>query len=179
LKKLLLLAVIVIASTSPLLLAQAAPPKAGKWLVHTERSKMDDSETVSVGVNADERVKGWLISATPTLLVRCQEKKLEVFIDLGMPASVERGGNLHMHHVRLRFDHNPATTQSWGESTDRKALFALGNTDMIVTKLATSKQLVFEFTPFSAAPAVVTFNVDGFPEQLQRLRKGCPARQKS
>jgi hypothetical protein len=173
-------------------LGATAPPRPSveRWKVVVEKNPMNDQRVVTALLKATLPIKGWLATATPTLVVRCQkglaEKEfppsvpiqpgLEVYIVTEMPATVENSEGIH--NVRVRFDDHPATVWGTSESTDKKALFIapIYATRMIVTEqmLANSRRMLVEFTPFNASPVVATFDVRGFSVHAKEVLSACP-----
>lgn len=74
--------------------------------------------------------------------------------------------------VRVRLDDNKPATQSWTESTDRKALFS-SNAVALAKKIASSKRMIFEFTPFNSNTVTVIFNVEGLSVLLPEIAETC------
>lgn len=149
----------------------AAPAAAGKWSESRKTSPMDDSQTVVMGLDAENEVRGWLKSERPRLIVRCMENRTEVYMVTGMSASIE-SGDLDRHTVRVRFDDATAQQQSWTESTDNQALFAPGAI-AFARRLASAKTLRMQFVPFNASPATVTFDVSGFDQHIEKVAAAC------
>lgn len=167
------------------------PAGAGKWVITSSINPLNDKKIVTAMLRAEAPIKGWLATATPTLVVRCQtplraeslpaflpvQPGLEVYVVTDMPAQVENAEGLHQ--MQLRFDDQPA--REWGgrESTDKKALFfaPVYATQIVVTDrmLLTSKQLLVGFTPFNASPVVIRFDVRGFRTHAKTLLAACPA----
>jgi hypothetical protein len=134
---------------------------------------MDNSPTVVLGADADSEVKGWLDKKRPTLIVRCKEHRVEVYVVTGMAANVELG-EFEQHTVRIRLDSGSARTEKWSESSDDKALFS-PNGRRWFTRLAQANQMIFQFTPFKANPATVTFDLRGLHRYKDKITKACPA----
>jgi type VI secretion system protein VasI len=148
-----------------------APPTApaSRWRVVLSKSPMDDSQTVVVSLDADAPVRVWLKSVTPTLMVRCKEKALDVYVVTHTAANVEQGDS---RTVRIRFNTAAAEVHAWSESTDHDALFSDAPANALNKMLSTSK-LLFEFTPFNAPPVIVSFSASGFSAFVNRLRAAC------
>jgi hypothetical protein len=149
----------------------AAPAPVDKWQRSEQRSQMDDSKTVVFSLASNNPITGWLTTETPTLILRCREKKTEAYVVTGMAASVEMG-EFQQHTVQLRFDDKPAQSQSWGQSTDDKALFAPQSIGLI-RQIAATKRLRFGFTPFNASPVIAEFDVTGFAPHMKELSDTC------
>ena len=155
-------------TSSPTQPAPVEPP-ASKWSYNHTSSEMNSSTGYVAWLKAENEIQGWLQSSTPVLFVRCHEGKIELYINVDMPANVEYGGG---HTVRLRFDDTAPVKQSWGESTDNKALFAR-DAITLAKNLSTAETLRFEFVPFNASPQIVQFDVRGFKPHLDEILSVC------
>lgn len=147
-----------------------------KWSVDEGQSSMDDSKTVTLSLDSDDAVDGPLGPKQPTLIIRCQEGKTEVYVHTGMAASVEEGqegGPMYSHTVRVRLDQGDAVTEHWGESTANDALFSEGDAIAFTKQIADAQTLTFQFTPFDANPAIARFDLRGLSEHLPELGSSC------
>ena len=159
---------------------QASP--TDKWQVTEKQSLMDDSKTVSVTLDSEDEVQGPLGKVRPTLIVRCQVKKTDVYVVTGMAANVEADGE---HVVGIRLDDGPARYENWSESTDHDALFASdtiwnnheptfsGGRIDFAKKLAGASRLTFQFTPFDGNPQVARFDLRGLDAHLHTVAEAC------
>ena len=152
-----------------------SPPRGtllGRWTGgRAGASPTDDSPTVSYLLESSEPIAGWLRQEKPRLVIRCQERRTEVYVDVGMPASVEYGKD-DRHTVRLRFDDAPVTQEAWTDSTDDKALFA-PNPIQLAHRVARAKTVTFEFTPFNAKAQTATFDVTGADAVVTHVARAC------
>ena len=147
-----------------------AAGSGGRWHKAESKSALDDSTTVGLGLQAEDSIDGPVGKSTPVLIVRCQDKKVEVFISTGMPASVEEGTD--DHHVRLRFDSDAPQVEAWSEATNNEALFA-PEPARLIKALVGAKKMAFGFTPFDANPQVAVFKVAGLGHQLAQTTGAC------
>jgi hypothetical protein len=143
----------------------------GKWEVKGERNAMDDSTTVSAGLEADNEISNHARAVRPGLAVRCKSHKFEIFVFAGMPPSVEHG-KADRHTVQLRLDQAPAFTEDWTVSTSRHDLFA-SHPDRLLKQLLDAQTFLFGFTPFGGNPAVVTFDVRGLADVIGQVQNAC------
>ena len=150
--------------------SSSAATTAPNWQVAISKSPMDGSETVTLTLDSENKFQGWLEQHRATLVLRCQEKKTDVYVVTGTQASVESADDTHT--VRLRFDQLPPVNQQWYQSTDGKGLFA-PNGRQLAARLARVKVLTFEFTPFQANPAIVRFHLNGLTDHIGQLAKAC------
>ena len=145
----------------------------GKWIVHRDTSSFDDSPIIVASLKAEKPVTGWLDTYIPELLIRCRERKLDVYIDVGMSQDVE-SGNLDHSTVRLRFDDEAPFTTNTGHSTDGEALFFEMKLDMY-HKILGHERLLFSFVPFNANPVETWFDLRGIKELVQpAIESACP-----
>jgi type VI secretion system protein VasI len=151
--------------------APKSPPRSGKWTVSQDTSAMDDSKGVTFSLEGENPIVAWLKIQTPTLIVRCKEKRTDVYMVTGTAASVE-SGDVEGHTVRVRFDGAAAQRQRWSQSTNNEALFA-PNAVQMARSIAKAKIVRFEFTPFNASPAIATFDVSGFDQHIGRVAAAC------
>ena len=144
----------------------AKPSPSGRWTVASSRSEMTDLETVTARLAADAALPGTVGAVTPVLVLRCQEKKFEVYVDTKMVLAT-RSLN------RIRWDdREPIDDYSWSESSDSKALFTSSAQSFLEVALK-AKRLRFEFTPFRSGPLVASFSLVGLSNILPRFRKAC------
>lgn len=142
-----------------------------KWRLSTESSKIDDSKTATLSLNAESPIRGWPNkNETPTLIIRCKERKTEAYIVTGMSPMVEYGSDGST--IRLRIDKKPAFKIHAGKSTDGEALF-IPSAIVQLKKLLGSSTLLFEFTPFNSPPQMTTFNISGIDEAIKPIREVC------
>ena len=66
-------------------------------------SPMDDSPTVVFRLRAENDIEGWLAKKRPTLIVRCLERKTDVYVVTGMAAQPE-SGHFQEATVQIRLD---------------------------------------------------------------------------
>jgi hypothetical protein len=141
------------------------------WTMSEDVSAMDGSKTIVLGLDAVGEVKGWLESTKPTLVIRCKEKKTDLYVNTGTRANVEYGMT-DSAHVRVRFDDAESEKEVWNESTDGKALFA-ANPIRFANRLNKAKIFRFEFTPYNASLAIAEFHVDGVQDKLPKVAETC------
>lgn len=143
-----------------------------KWIESNDTSPMDGTPTRVFALSAEHEIQGWLKTQTPMLFIRCKERKIDLYINLGMPANVEYGGG---HTVRIRLDDKAPERQNWSQSTDNEALFAPRALDL-ARRIAAADRMRFEFVPFNASPQTVEFNVRGLKDRLTSLEAVCSKR---
>lgn len=132
---------------------------------------MDGAPSVSYRLDSPQKVSDWLGEiATPTLVVRCHERRTEVYVATSLMSAEESMGDLHA--VKVRYDDQPVTDERWSESTDDEALFAPDGVAM-ARRIATAKTLWFEFKPFIADPQGATFHLAGVDGVIAHVASAC------
>lgn len=140
------------------------------WKFSEDVSPMDGSKTVTLYAQSLNMVEGWLKTERPTLLLRCKENKTEIFLNIGMSASVENSRNRHT--VEIRIDDDKAFKQRWGQSTNGEALTA-PKAIPLAKQLGRGSLVKFRFTPFNANPQIAEFMLVGLEKQLPKLADAC------
>jgi type VI secretion system protein VasI len=144
----------------------------GKWVITTDTSPIDDSQTVVLKLPAEERIQGWLDTFLPVLFIRCKEHEVDIYIYTGTASAVEN--DIDHSTIRLRFDSDPALTVKMNHSTDDEALFFQQEyLQSVVDAILTHEIMLFEFTPFNASPDNTTFDLRGVNEAVKPLQKAC------
>lgn len=134
-------------------------------------NEFDDSRTVTIGVEADSAVEGWLARETPWLYIRCQSGETEVVVDVGMNSSVE-AGRFNQHTVQVRLDDSPAREVVTNESTDGESLF-FPNGLSFAQEMLGHERMLFGFVPFNADPQSTTVDIAGIDAAIAPLREAC------
>jgi type VI secretion system protein VasI len=163
-------------TNTPIPTATPLPPGAatGEWETRFSTSSFDDSQTVVVYLEAEREISGWLDTYTPVLVLRCKEREIDAYVDVGMQIEVEYGMT-DSATTRIRFDKDRAETMVMNESTDGEALF-FRNPAAIIDTMTRHNEMVFGFTPFNASPVETTFDLRGLGEAIKPLRDACGRR---
>jgi len=125
------------------------------WQTHEVNGQMDGTHELSMTLNAENEVEGYIEAYRPSLTIRCAKHRPVVYVDTGGPFETVYG-EYDKARVRVKFDES-AASQLWQESTDSKAAFA-SSPERLVKQLSESTVFRFEFTPFQKRETVVTFD---------------------
>lgn len=148
-----------------------ADAQNSKWKISYDVSPIDDSQTVTLMLYAESSISGWPSKQyDPSLILRCQEKRTDIFVVTGMSPDVEYG--TLGATVLLRIDKNPAYKLHSSKSTDGEALF-LPSAVVQIKKLMSGRELYFQFTPFNSSPQSTVFKIAGLNESIKPLRSAC------
>ncbi|WP_230467534.1 hypothetical protein [Lujinxingia vulgaris] len=159
-------------SDSPGASGESRPSPRGKWHVDVRTSEMDDSKTVVLALDSENRVENWLSQKKQArLLIRCQENRTSAYVNTGMQANPELG-NYNKAHARIRLDQDEPKRVNMSESTDGEALFFPGSTRY--PKMMEGKtKMLFEFTPFNQGNVRFEFDLTGIDEVLPQVKEAC------
>jgi hypothetical protein len=144
---------------------------APKWTSrHQARWTGTTRKTAVFEVAAERPVAVWNDTVTPLLVVRCMDKRTDVFVYTGTATRIESEDD--NHGVRLTFDDEAGSDQRWPDSLEHDALFAPDGA-ALARRLVSAGTLRFGFTPHNAPPVTAIFDVHGLAEQLQPAAKYC------
>ncbi len=160
-------------ATALTLTAVKAPTSAvaGKWQLSVDRSSFDDSKTVVLRLEAEREIIGWARRERPTLILRCKEAAVDLYIVVGMSAAVELG-KPDQATIRIRLGKDAPQMLLTDESTSGDALF-FPDSKSWIDRLSRYDEMVFGFTPFNAAPVETTFDLRGLTEAIKPLKEAC------
>ncbi len=128
---------------------------------------MDDSPRVVAALQSEnQETSNGYSSNYAALIVRCQERETEVYINVNTFIGSDNG------RVRYRLDDQKAQDVTWGISTDFKAFFVRGAI-AFAKKLAAGETLVMRFTPYGDSPQEFRFDVRGLRPHLAEIAKAC------
>jgi hypothetical protein len=136
------------AARTPVVVDSASAPK---WTSkHQARWAGTTRKTAVMEVAAERPVAVWNDTVTPLLIVRCMDKRTDVFVYTETAARIEAEDENHT--VKIALDDDAAS---------------------LARRLMTAGTLRFSFTPHNAAPVTAVFNVHGLAEQLKPVAKHC------
>ena len=134
-----------------------------RWISNHKRS-------VAYELDANQQVRVWTTHVRPTLVVRCLNRKTEVFVFTETPAKLESADGTHT--VKLTFDDAAGTDERWPDSEEHDALFSPDGTSL-ARRLASAHRLRFGFTPHNAAPVQVDFDLGDSAAVMSNVGRTC------
>lgn len=142
-------------SSTSALAAAISEPNSNEWSLDESTDQMDNTPVVVLRKSGSDGA---------ALLIRCAKRKTDAYIDTD---SVLDNGS-----VRLKFDQSAPLRETWGKSTDGKAVFA-PDAITFARKLANAKTLLFEFTPYLEGTRTVRFDVTNLGAKLKKVSDTC------
>lgn len=144
---------------------------AGKWQVHTSTSKIDDSQNVTLMLDANETVHNHigLRRETPEIHIYCRDNRTMFFVLWKVYLGIDETQMTH------RIDKAKAVEGFWDISTDHTAVGKGSGRAAIpfIKSLFGKEQFLARITPYGANSLTVTFDIAGLEEAVKPLRKAC------
>jgi hypothetical protein len=125
------------------------------WVLTESVNKMDGTPEITLSK---------LAPPGAALVIRCVRRETDVYVVT--PEVVSNG------RIRIKFDDSAPQHENWSESTGDSALFS-PEPVLFARKMAKSKTLLFEFTPFQKARRIIQFDVSGLEIQLPKIMYAC------
>ncbi len=160
-------------ATAPAVKANPAIPGAARpaWSTRNQSRWISNSrKSAAFELDANQPVSVWMKQVRPTLVVRCMDKRTDVFVYTDSAARIEEQDENHT--VRVAFDGDEGAHERWPDSVEHDALFAPDGKAM-AGRIQASRQMRFTFSPHNAAPVTATFEVAGLSELLAPIAKRC------
>lgn len=143
---------------------------SGDWVFFSETSRLDNSTTAVVSLDAAEPVTTWLSQTTPSLVVGCANNGALVFVIAN--TQLDSDYQTDTISVRLRYDSDAVRSLRMDVNDDNDTMY-FQNTQQTIRDLLAHDQMLFEFTPFNAGPDDTYFDLRGFDQALEQLRPYC------
>ena len=142
---------------------QSSTNGKGQWLVNTQINPVDDSNTVTLYLEA-ESGKG-ILDDTVSLIVRCQSNKTDLHINWHSYLGNEA-------RVLTRIGNAKAQTSLWDISPDKAGSFRKGPIGFLMEMMKSSR-LVAQITPYNENPITAVFDITGLSSAIKPLRETC------
>jgi type VI secretion system protein VasI len=146
---------------------------AGKWLVQTEKDRMDDSITVVAMLQTNEALGSGFMASKGSIYVRCARGKTDVLVNWGTQLAVKYG----VDHVeaRVRVNDTPAVKAKWSKSTNGSLAGLWGQREAapFALMLANASALAVETEVFPSGSRIASFDLTGMAEAIVPVRAAC------
>jgi hypothetical protein len=157
------------AAAAPVAVA-AAPVVPSKWHPANREWLLNAKRGVAFELPAQNRVGIWQGIARPTLVVRCESGRMQMFVYTASAIQMEAIDENHT--VRISFDGEPEVTERWADSSDHDALFAPDGA-AFAHRVTTATTLKFGYTPHNSPRAVAEFQTSGLNDLVGPAAKQC------
>ena len=164
-------------SVATLLLASAAhaqratrPASTDPW----EVTELTNRPSLTLELPALNTVRAAAFEVRSVLLVRCQDRQLEVFVSTG---SVLDADDMVMTPVRLQWGSGASAAPAdsrWSRSTDSTSAFA-PDPRALLRQLVSNPDLRLEIHPSGKSAQLIHFNARGLDRHMSQIEAACPA----
>ena len=143
---------------------------AGRWQLGLDQSEFDDTKSVYLSLDADEKVKVSRYDVVrPKLWLRCMENTTALFVDYKHFLGSDR------IDVEYRIDRAAAQRGRWSISTDHHAagLWRGAGAIPFIRRLLGKDRLLIRLTPYGENTSTVSFTVTGLETAVGELAAAC------
>jgi hypothetical protein len=127
-------------------------------------------KSVAFELPAENTVPVWMRSVRPALVVRCMDRRTEVFVVTESALKIEPPSDDHT--VTIAFDDEAGVSERWPDSAEHDALFARDAAGFL-DRVEHARTLRFGYTPHNASTVVAQFNVAGLSAHLTPAAREC------
>jgi TonB family protein len=148
--------------------AQRATPPASTdpW----EVTELTNRPSLTLELPALNTVRAAVFDVRPVLLVRCQDRELDVFVSTG---SVLESADNVMTPVRIQWDSEATVESRWTRSTDSTSAFA-PDPRALLRQLVSNPDLRLEIRPSGKSAQLIRFNARGLERHMSQVDAACP-----
>jgi TonB family protein len=160
-------------SIATLLLASSAhaqratrPASTDPW----EVTELTNRPSLTLELPALNTVRAAVFEVRPVLVVRCQDRELDVFVATG---SVLDADDNVMTPVRIQWRGAAPAESRWSRSTDSTSAFA-PDPRALLRQLVSNPDLRLEIRPSGKSAQLIRFNARGLERHMSQVDAACP-----
>src|SRR6266446_1789362 len=121
-------------------------------------------------VRAARAARAAVFDVRPVLVVRCQDRELDVFVATG---SILDSDDKVMTPVRIQWGSETPAEGRWSRSTDSMSAFA-PDPRALLRQLASNPDLRLEIHPSGKSAQLIRFNARGLERHMSQVDAACP-----
>src|SRR5436309_13222357 len=121
-------------------------------------------------VRAARAARAAVFDVRPVLVVRCQDRELDVFVATG---SILDSDDKVMTPVRIQWGRETPAEGRWSRSTDSMSAFA-PDPRALLRQLASNPDLRLEIRPSGKSAQLIRFNARGLERHMSQVDAACP-----
>ena len=121
-------------------------------------------------VRAARAARAAVFDVRPVLVVRCQDRELDVFVATG---SILDSDDKVMTPVRIQWGSETPAEGRWSRSTDSMSAFA-PDPRALLRQLASNPDLRLEIRPSGKSAQLIRFNARGLERHMSQIDAACP-----
>jgi TonB family protein len=160
-------------SIATLLLASSAhaqratrPASTDPW----EVTELTNRPSLTLELPALNTLRAAVFEVRPVLLVRCQDRELDVFVSTG---TVLDSDDKVMTPVRIQWGSEAPAESRWSRSTDSTSAFA-PDPRALLRQLVSNPDLRLEIRPSGKSAHLIRFNARGLERHMSQVDAACP-----
>lgn len=144
----------------------------GKWQVSRTTNPIDDTETVTLFLQADSGTGTY--GDAVGFVARCKSNSTDAYISWNAFLGDDSGDVYSdWKRVTIRVGDQPAAVQRWGISTDNEATFAPDWAGDLLKQMVKTNKMVAQVTPYSESPITAVFDTGGMRQAMKPLTEVC------
>src|SRR5437867_2532693 len=121
-------------------------------------------------LNTVRAARAAVFDVRPVLVVRCQDRELDVFVATG---SILDSDDKVMTPVRIQWGSETPAEGRWSRSTDSMSAFA-PDPRALLRQLASNPDLRLEIRPSGKSAQLIRFNARGLERHMSQIDAACP-----
>jgi TonB family protein len=145
---------------------RATPPSTDAW----EVTELTNRPSLTLELPALNTMRAAVFEVRPVLLVRCQDRELDVFVSTG---SVLDSDDKVMTAVRIQWGSGAPAETRWSRSTDSTSAFA-PDPRALLRQLVSNPDLRLEIHPSGKSAQLIRFNARGLERHMSQVDAVCP-----
>src|SRR6266446_2891103 len=145
------------------------PATTDPWEV-TELTNRPSLTLELPALNTVRAARAAAFEVRPVLVVRCQDRELDVFLSTG---SVLDSDDNVMTPVRIQWGSGAPAESRWSRSTDSTSAFA-PDPRALLRQLVSHPDLRLEIRPSGKSPQLIRFNARGLERHMAQVNAACP-----
>jgi TonB family protein len=160
-------------SIATLLLASSAygqratrPASTDPW----EVTELTNRPSLTLELPALNTLRAAVFEVRPVLLVRCEDRELDVFVSTG---AVLDSDDKVMTPVRIQWGSAAPAESRWSRSTDSTSAFA-PDPRALLRQLVSNPDLRLEIRPSGKSAQLIRFNARGLERHMSQVDAACP-----
>jgi len=160
-------------SVATLLLASAAHAQRATRQASTdpwEVTELTNRPSLTLELPALNTVRAAAFEVRSVLVVRCQDRQLDVFVSTG---SVLDADDMVMTPVRIQWGSAAWADSRWSRSTDSTSAFAPDPRGLL-RQLVSNPDLRLEIHPSGKSAQLIHFNARGLDRHMSQVEAACP-----
>jgi len=136
-----------------------------------ESKDAPSSTALTLTLQAQSEVKGWMRSGRPLLTIQCSAGTAAAYVETGVALEVTQ---VDQQVVRVRIDDSEFHSERWREVGNWT--ISSRHANRLIEQLLRARSFTLEFAPFNSPPTHAVFAVRGLEQYAEPLATSCGVR---